>query len=134
MPGLVALVGVVRAGVVGRRSAVPDRPAGRWWRIAVSRPRRRLRRVWRLRRIWRRELRIVHRRLRIYRWMWVLLPGLGLRGPRERWSVSAVFLTVVTALSCHGVQPSATPSWATVYAGGGQADGCWPRRGDNRAE
>jgi hypothetical protein len=39
--------------------------------------------------------------------MWVLLPGPGLV-----W-VSAVFLTVVTALSCHGVQPSVTPSWAT---------------------
>src|SRR5271168_3764309 len=113
MPGLVALVGVVRAGVVGRRSAVPDRPAGRWWRIAVSRPRRRLRRVWRLRRIWRCELRIVHRRLRVYRWMWVLLPGAGLV------FVTAVFLTVATALSCHGVQPSVTPSWASVCAGAG---------------
>src|SRR5271163_5077218 len=109
MPGLVALVGVVRAGVVGRR-AVSGRPAGRWWRIAVRRPRRRLRRVWRLWRIWRRELRIVHRRLRVYRWMWVLLPGAGLV------FVTAVFLTVATALSCHGVQPSVTPSWASVCA------------------
>ena len=116
MPGLVALVGVVRAGVVGRR-AVSGRPAERWWRIAVRRPRRWLRRVWRLRRIGRREVGIVHRRLWVYRWMWVLLPG-----PGRAW-VSAVFLTVVTALSCHGVQPSVTPVWAAVCAGGGQADG-----------
>jgi hypothetical protein len=43
--------------------------------------------------------------------MWVLLPGPGLV------CVSAVFLTAVTALSCHGLQLSVMPSWAIVCAG-----------------
>src|SRR6202020_1185981 len=79
----------------------------RWWRVAVRGHRRRLR--W----IWGRVLGIVHRRLRIHRWVRVLLPraglvGLVLVGMGERRCVVAGFLAVVAALGCHGVQPSAT--------------------------